>query len=323
MSVSFYLPHKKTLFSNKILKVKEILTLIPKLQQFSYDVKQKGFDEERLNESKLNEHTCVLLGIDLQSDRGFEISFEKDLNNKDAYRVRFYTPSTESDWKVGLRFVKALAQKLGVGITSEYGEEFSADTIESYNYAHDIMFGISSMFAPVEDSDTGERREPEETTLTLFGLYRPVCFDRALKEKLVSMPDPIKQFSDFFSDIQYTESFSANQKFYQDQKDKSIFGMYVLTQDVETIVPFKPFVEFKNINIVSPKDVKTWKLTLMYIDGDESEPNSFKVLDVVDYESFMQNLPKEKYHFIDASYIEIHGLTKDDMEYVLQKIAQN
>lgn len=322
MSVSFYLPHKKTLFSNKILKVKEVLALVAGLQQFSYDVKQKGFDEERLNESKLNEHTCILLGIDLKSDRGFEVSFEKDLNNKDAYRVRFYTPSTESDWKVGLRFVKALAQKLGVGITSEHGEEFSSDSIESYNYSHDIMFGISSMFAPVEDPNTGERREPEETTLTLFGLYRPVCFDRALKDKLVSMPDPVKQFSEFFSDIQYTESFSANQKFYQDKADNSIFGMYVLTQDVETIMPFKPFVEYKNLNIVSPKDVKNWKLTLIYIDGDESDPNSFKVLDVVDYESFFQLLPKDKYHFIDASYIEVHGLSKAELDETVQKLKQ-
>lgn len=323
MSLSFYLPHKKTLFSNKILKVREILELLPKLQQFSYDTKGEGFDKEKLLESKLNEHTCLLLGYDLVSARGFELSFEKDLNDKDAYRVRFFTPSPQDDWKVGLAFLEALAEKLGVSITSEYGDTFTSETVGSFNFDHDINFGISSMFSPSEDPETGEMKEFNADTMTLFGLYRPVVFNRELKEKIMASENPVKEFSDFFTNIQYLESFSANQKFYQDKADNSIFGMYTLTETVDTILPFQPLVEFKNMGIVSSKDVKNWRLNLIYIDGDEDDPSSYKVLDIVDYNGFMMNLPEDKYHFIDTSYIELKGMSKEEMEEVVQKIKES
>lgn len=317
LSLSFYLPHKKSLFSNKILKVGEALELLPKLEQFSYNQEAENFDKDKLYESKLNEHTCLLLGIDLDSVRGFELSFEKDMNDKDAYRVRFFTPSAEGDWKVGLKFIKALAQKLNVGITSEYGEIFNKDTIEDFDYRQDIMFGISSMFAPSEDPETGELKEADMDTMTLFGLYRPFAIDRALKERFMNAPDPIKEFGKVFSRTQYYDAFAANQKFYQDKSDDSIFGMYTLTESVETILPFKPFVEFNNMNIVKPKQVENWKLNLIYIDGDEDDPNSYQVLDIVDYEAFMKHLPKDKYIFLDASYIELQGLSKKEMEEII------
>lgn len=322
MSLSFYLPHKKTLFSNKILKVREILELLPKLQQFTYDTKEEGFDKEKLLESKLNEHTCLLLGYDLVSARGFEVSFEKDLNNKDAYRVRFFTPSPEDDWKVGLAFLEALAEKLGVSITSEYGDTYTAETVGSFDFDHDINFGISSMFSPSEDPETGEMKEFNADTMTLFGLYRPVVFNRELKEKIMASENPVKEFSDFFTDIQYLESFSANQRFYQDKADDSILCLYVITQSVDVILPYEPFVEFKNMHIAKTQDVKSWKLSITVIEGDERDPGSYKTLAVVDYKEFMKKLPKEKYHFIDAAYVEIQGLTRAELDEMVQKVGE-
>lgn len=319
MSLSFYIPNKKLFFSKKILKVQEVLDLIPRLQILPEN-NSANFDKQKFLESQLNEHDSILVGIDGKSGRGFEISYGKDPKGKDSYIVRFLTPSPIDDWKIGLAFIKILSQKLGTKITSEYEETLTPDTIENYDYRHDIMFGISGMFAPHEDPNTGELVEPNILTLTLFGINRPVVFDRNLKKRLLDAENPVEEFSKFFTDIQYMEAYSAKQKFFRSNVDNSLFGAYMITENIEVILPFKPFVEFANINVINPKEVDSWKLNLIYIDGDDTDPDSYKSLSVVDYNSFMEHLPKDKYEFIDATYIVINELSKKDMENILEKM---
>lgn len=314
MSLSFYLPHKKTWFSNKILKVGEILQLIPKLQTFPDNSSDKQFAE-----STLDKHTSLTLGIHKQSARGFEVSFEKDPNGKDAYRVRFLTPSTTSDWKIGLLFTKELAKKLNAKITSEYDEPFTAENIEDYPFTRDIEFGVSAYFAPSEDPNTGERVESNLSTYFIPGIYRTVAINREIQKKIMDSPNPSEAFSKFYNKVQYETAFSANQKFYRDETQE-IFGGYVLTEGVDTVLPFEPFVEFQNKGIASDKDVKTWKLSLVCHEGDPDDYDAYSLLTVVDYREFMKHLPEDAYEFIDAVYVVVFEMTKKEIEAVLEKM---
>ncbi|MDO4753833.1 MAG: DUF4299 family protein [Bacillota bacterium] len=319
MSLSFYLPHKKTLFFGKILKVGDILPMIPKLQIFP-DTQKSKEDLDKFHESKLNEHTSLMLGIARKSARGFEVSFEKDPDGKDAYRVRFLTPSTVDDWKIGLSFIKELATKLKVKIISEYGESYTAETIESYPYEKDILFGISSYFAPSVDSQTGKPLESNISTYTIPGLYRTAIINRETQKKWLDSPSPVDEFSKFYTKVQKETAYPAVQKFYRMKADNSLIGVYQLLESVDTVLPFEPFVEFENMHIAKNKDVKEWKLRLVCHEGDPDDFDAYSELEIVDYREFMKHLPKDCYEFIDAAYIVVFEMTKQQILDILEKM---
>jgi len=52
---------------------------------------------------------------------------------------------------------------------------------------------------------------------------------------------------------------------------------------------------------------------LVFIDGDENDENSYQVAGQIDYNDFIKKLPKNKYKFIDASYIMVEPLSKEEI----------
>ena len=70
------------------------------------------------------------------------------------------------------------------------------------------------------------------------------------------------------------------------------------------------------MDLVKPKDVARWEITLVggegCDDGNESDENDeasrYRVLAELDYSEFISRLPLESYCFIDASYILVEGL---------------
>ncbi|MDO4753816.1 MAG: DUF4299 family protein [Bacillota bacterium] len=304
MSLSFYMEHKKKLFSGKAMKISELLDLVPGMVQLTFDESREDFDPNAFYSSRLDEYVCLLFGIEFRSARGFEVSYEKPEDNKPYYRVRIFTPSSEEDWKIALTFTKALALKQGSEIKSEHGDVFTAQDIERFAYRDDILFGIQSLF----------EQEDESSSSFLFGVTRPVAFDEAMRKRILSAPDSVREFSEIITHIQYLDAYSAKQFFYRDEEDQSVFGLYVLTETVDTILPYKPFVEFQNTDFMDEKDIKTWKIHLMVFDGDPQNGGSCDSLDVLEYDEFIEHLPKEKYEFIDGAYILVKGLDKNEMQ---------
>lgn len=323
MSLSFYMQPKKKLLFNKPMKVGELLKLIPELDQFSFDESIDDFDPNRFYDSRLDEYICLLCGIYKKSARGFELSYDKGEDGENYYRVRVFTPSSIEDWKIALKFTRALAQKLGVKIISEQGEEFDAEDIEKFDYYGDILFGINALFNPEEGESAGEGQEEEKkesSNFFIFGINRPVAYNQEMKNQILNSQDPVVTFSEGITEIQYLESYSARQFFYKDKEDDSVFGVYVLTQSVDTILPYEPFVEFENTDYVNSDEVKEWKLNLMSIEGNPDDGDSYQNFAVVDYNEFIKYLPKEKYRFIDGAYIEVQGLSKEEMQDIVDQL---
>lgn len=119
-------------------------------------------------------------------------------------------------------------------------------------------------------------------------------------------------------EIQYLDAFSANQQFFRNKEDGKIMGAYTLTQNLRTILPYKPSVEFENIEIIENKDVSFWNIGLVTIDGDENNESSYQVAGNLNYDDFIKKLPVNKYRFIDASYIMVEPLSKKEMLELLQ-----
>lgn len=300
MSISFYVKNKKKFLGyEKVLNVEEALTILDK-ELNTYNT--GNIDINDLLLSPVSNYQCLLIGEDKVSARGFELSY--DNKNKD-YAVRIFTPSSREDWLLALEYIKALAKKFGSEIVNERGEVYTVDNIDKFNYESDILYGIEVI--------TSNLKSGEAHKYSIFGIDRVVSFNQEMLDKINNSDSPIDTFSNIVKEIQYLDAYSAHQQFYKNKADGKIIGAYTLTQNLRTILPYKPSVEFENSDIVKNEDISLWNIGLVTINGDENDPNSYQVAGNLNYDDFIKKLPINKYKFIDASYIMVEPLSKEEI----------
>ena len=300
MSISFYVKNKKKFLGYEaVLNVEEALTILDK-ELNSYNT--GNIDVNDLLLSPVSNYECLLIGEDKVSARGFELSY--DNKNKD-YAVRIFTPSSREDWLLALEYIKALAKKFNSEIVNERGEVYTVDNIDKFDYENDILYGIEVI--------TSNLKSGEAHNYSIFGIDRVVSFNQEMLDKINNSDSPIDTFSNIVKEIQYLDAYSAHQQFYKNNEDYRIMGAYTLTQNLRTILPYKPSVEFENSDIVKNDEVSCWNIGLVTINGDENDPNSYQVAGNLNYDNFIKKLPINKYKFIDASYIMVEPLSKEEI----------
>ena len=298
MSISFYVKNKKKFLGYEtVLNVESALTLLNKeLNVYN----NKNIDINDLLLSSVSNYECLLIGEDKVSARGFELSYD---NKNKTYVVRIYTPSSREDWLLALEYIKALAKRFNSEIVNERGEVYTVDNIDKFDYENDIIYGIATILSGLEDK--------EVKVYNIYGINRVVSFNQEMSTKIENSVSPIDTFSNIIKEIQYLDAYSANQQFYQNNEDYRIIGAYTLTENLRTILPYKPSVEFENSDIVKNDEISCWNIGLVTIEGDENDPNSYQVAGQIDYDDFIKKLPINKYKFIDASYIMVEPLNKE------------
>ena len=302
MSISFFI---KNLRTDENVSVEKILEIGGTLSQYNLDESDEHI-EEFLSE-ELGNFDCILVGEEEKSARGFEISYDK---NTKFYQIRLYTPCSIGDWETAFDFIEKLGCFLeNNNIIDEDGTEYTLQNIRTYPYIENIEFGIKTL--------TDHFDETQMEIYKVFGIYRPVAFNKKMIEDMNNSENPTKLFSDIITSIQYIDAYTANQNFYKNDNEE-IFGVYTLTESVRTILPFKPSVEYENSDIVKNEDVKFWRLVLVIINGNPDDENSYEMLGEVDYTKFIENLPKDKYSFIDGEYIVIEPLTKEEINKIFK-----
>ena len=298
MSISFYVKNKKKFLGYEpVLNVETALSLLDK-EFYSYNT--GNIDINDLLLSPVSNYQCLLIGDGKESARGFELYYD---NKNKNYSIRVFTPSSREDWLLALEYIKALAKKFDSKIISETGEEYTVDNIDKFDYEGDILYGIEGISSRVKGEDS--------TLYSIFGINRIVSFNQEMIDRIENSDSPIDTFSNMVKEIQYLDAFLANQRFFRNKEDGKIIGTYTLTQNLRTILPYKPSVEFENSDMVKNEDIAFWNIGLVTIDGDENDPNSYQVVGQLDYNDFIKKLPKDKYHFIDASYILVEPLSKE------------
>lgn len=300
MSISFYVKNKKKFLGyEKVLNVEEALTILDK-ELNTYNT--GNIDINDLLLSPVSNYQCLLIGEAKVSARGFELSY--DNKNKD-YAVRIFTPSSREDWLLALEYIKALAKKFDSEIINERREVYTVDNIDKFNYESDILYGIEVI--------TSNLKSGEAHKYSIFGIDRVVSFNQEMLDKINNSDSPIDTFSNIVKEIQYLDAYSAHQQFYKNKADGKIIGAYTLTQNLRTILPYKPSVEFENSDIVKNEDISLWNIALVTINGDENDQNSYQVAGNLNYDDFIKKLPINKYKFIDASYIMVEPLNKEEI----------
>ena len=293
MSISFYIKNPKKFFRTRpVLTVRDCLTLSTQgVTQFTVDENEEDFDPKAFYSLPLTKFVCLVCGVEEQSGRGFELSFNEETQ---SYGVRVMTPSTIDDWRISLCYLKDLATVLDQPIENEHGDTFTAKTIEQFDYKNDILFGLQGCAAQIKENDV--------ENLTLYGIVRPVSVNAGITEQILSHADPISEFSRFYRNIQWLDAYSAKQKFFR--KDDELFGVYTLGYDVATILPHTPSVGFEYAHEIGNADVKHWVLFVVASDNEHYE---------LPYAEAIARLPKAKYRFIDATYIQIDALNADEL----------
>lgn len=302
MSISFFI---KNLRTDENISVEKILEIGRTLSQYNLDESDEHI-EEFLSE-ELGNFDCILVGEEEKSARGFEISYDK---NTKFYQIRLYTPCSIGDWETAFDFIEKLGCFLeNNNIIDEDGTEYTLQNIRTYPYIENIEFGIKTL--------TDHFDETQMEIYKVFGIYRPVAFNKKMIEDMNNSENTAKLFSDIITNIQYIDAYTANQNFYKNDNEE-IFGVYTLTESVRTILPFKPSVEYENSDIVKNEDIKFWRLVLVIINGNPDDENSYEMLGEIDYTKFIENLSKDKYSFIDGEYIVIEPLTKEEINKIFK-----
>ena len=300
MSVSFYVKNKKKFLSYEpVLNVEEALTILNK-ELNTYNT--QNIDINDLLLSPISNYECLLIGEDNVSGRGFELSYNS--KNK-SYVIRVFTPSTREDWILALEYIKTLAKRFNSEIINERGEIYTVDNIDKFDYESDILFGINSISLKINDREIDK--------YIIFGINRVVSFDGKMIEKIYGSSNAIDTFSNMVKEIQYLDAYSAHQNFYKNNDDGKIMGGYALTQGVRTILPYEPSVEFENSDILKNDDISFWNIGLVIIDGDENDKKNYYGVGNLNYNDFIKKLPISKYKFIDASYIMVEPLSKEEI----------
>ena len=300
MSISFYVKNKKKFLGYEtVLNVEEALTILNK-ELNTYNTGDIDINDLLL--SPISNYECLLIGEDNVSGRGFELSYD---NKNKSYVIRIFTPSTREDWLLALEYIKVLAKKFNSEIINERGEVYTVDNIDKFNYESDILYGIEAVSSNLKDEDI--------KVSSIYGINRVVSFNQEMIDKINNSVSPIDTFSNIIKEIQYLDAYSANQQFFQNNEDHRIIGAYTLTENLRTILPYEPIVEFESSDILKNDDISFWNIGLIIIDGDENDEKSYYGVGNLNYNDFIKKLPKNKYKFIDASYIMVEPLSKEEI----------
>lgn len=317
MSVSFHIKNKKKFFGyEKVLTVGEVIDLCKeyKLSIYNIDFNADDFNKEKFYntsiESWQENHSCILFGVEGKSVRGFEFSYN---TTKNSYVIREFTPASENDWFIVLEFMKVLSEKLNSKILSEQREIFTSGTINTYDYKSDIKSGIKAILDLLN-----KENEKGFNVDNIYGIKRPVSFDKEIIERIVNSSDEIKEFSKFCENIQYIDAYSAKQFFVDDKEHNKKWAYYVLIENLRTVLPYKPSVEIFSMNYIKNEEVAFWKIFFCAYKVDENGKEGVEKIAEFVYDDFIKRLPSNKYKFIDASYIVVEPLNKDEILEILK-----
>lgn len=281
MSVTFFIQNPQA----TVLNVGECLDLLPNLEQNSVDEYADDFDADTFAQSPLDEYDYLLMyGEDY--GRGFELGYADG-----QYNVRVNTPSSIGDWQTALAFLQMLAKRLNQTVINEYDDVFTAETISDFDFMADIESGVRALQEIVADD--------EYKNCELFGIFHPMAFNKKMVDTIFASQNPAQTFSQMLTENQQTDAYFARQILIQDKETQEISGLYVLSENLPTILPHKPAVEY-GVEVKN-EDVKHWQIQLYPQDDWDKK---------MAYADFITQLEPHEYHWLDASYILVYAMNQ-------------
>ena len=280
MVKTFFIPNKQSILGQQeILTAKSILGLVEGLESHSYDA---VYLRQPLN--RLEYIECGIVG---KSQFLFKVRY---LDAQKGYQVIIPDLITRVDWDIVEALLQALSSKVGEvveGLADFDLENYFQDTVKNYLADKGARLGFCQ------------------------GILSPVYFDKKDLESFLK-EDGLARFEALVKKVQGSDAYPASAKFYPDSEGK-IHGIYHLAQGVKTILPKEPVIPAPYVEQLVGKEL-VWEIDLVKISGDGSKAEDYEAVARLDYQAFLEALPKELYQELDANQVEVGPVSGEDFE---------
>jgi len=278
MAKTFFIPNKESILGQQeVLTAKSILALVEGLESHSYDT---VYLRQPLN--RLEYIECGIVG---QSQFLFKVNYA---DSRKGYQVVIPDFLTRADWEIVEALLQALSSKLGEAVEGLEGFDFEAYFRETVkNYLADKAVRL----------------------VYCQGLLSPIYLNKEYLESFLA-EDGLARFEELVKKVQGSDAYLASVKFYPDAQGK-VHGIYHLAQGVKTILPKEPFVPAPYTEQLAGN---VWEIDLVAISGDGSKAEDYESIARLDYEKFLESLPKAFYQQIDANQLEVQAILGQEFE---------
>ena len=280
MAKTFFIPNKESILGQQeVLTAKSILALVEGLESHSYDA---VYLRQPLN--RLEYMECGIVG---QSQFLFKVNYA---DSRKGYQVVIPDFLTRADWGIVEALLQALSSKLGQVVEGLEGFDFEA-------YFRQIVQNYLA--------DKAAR------LVYCQGLLSPIYFNKEYLESFLA-EDGLVRFEELVKKVQGSDAYLASVKFYPDAQGR-VHGIYHLAQGVKTILPKEPFVPAPYTEQLAGKEL-VLEIDLVKISGDGSKAEDYEAIARLDYEKFLESLPKAFYQQLDANQLEVQPILGQDFE---------
>ena len=280
MVKTFFIPNKQSILGQQeILTAKSVLALVDGLESHSYDA---VYLRQPLN--RLEYIECGIVG---KSQFLFKVRYA---DAQKGYQVIIPDLITRADWEIVEALLQALSSKIGEaveGLADFDLADYFRETVKNYLADKDAHLAFCQ------------------------GILSTIYFDKKDLESFLE-EDGVARFEELVKKVQGSDAYPASAKFYPDGEGK-IHGIYHLAQGVKTILPKGPVVPVPYVEQLAGKDL-VWEIDLVKISGDGSKPEDYEAVARLDYQAFLEALPKELCQDLDANQVEVGPVSGEDFE---------
>ena len=280
MVKTFFIPNKQSILGQQeILTAKSVLALVDGLESHSYDA---VYLRQPLN--RLEYIECGIIG---KSQFLFKVRYA---DAQKGYQVIIPDLITRADWEIVEGLLRALSSKVGEaveGLADFDLADYFRETVKNYLADKDAHLAFCQ------------------------GILSTIYFDKKDLESFLE-EDGVARFEALVKKVQGSDAYPASAKFYPDGEGK-IHGIYHLAQGVKTILPKGPVVPVPYVEQLAGKDL-VWEIDLVKISGDGSKPEDYEAVARLDYQAFLEVLPKELCQDLDANQVEVGPVSGEDFE---------
>ena len=280
MVKTFFIPNKQSILGQQeILTAKSVLALVDGLESHSYDA---VYLRQPLN--RLEYIECGIVG---KSQFLFKVRY---LDAQKGYQVIIPDLITRADWEIVEGLLRALSSKVGEvveGLADFDLADYFQETVKNYLADKDAHLAFCQ------------------------GILSTIYFDKKDLENFLE-EDGVARFEALVKKVQESDAYPASAKFYPDGEGK-VHGIYHLAQGVKTILPKGPVVPVPYVEQLAGKDL-VWEIDLVKISGDGSKPEDYEAVARLDYQTFLEALPKDLCQDLDANQIVVGPVLGEDFE---------
>ena len=280
MVKTFFIPNKQSILGQQeILTAKSVLALVDGLESHSYDA---VYLRQPLN--RLEYIECGIVG---KSQFLFKVRY---VDSQKGYQVIIPDLITRADWEIVEALLETLSSKVGEAVEglSDFDlEDYFQETVKNYLADKDARLAFCQ------------------------GILSTIYFDKKDLESFLE-EDGLARFEALVKKVQGSDAYPASAKFYPDGEGK-VHGIYHLAQGVKTILPKGPVVPVPYVEQLAGKDL-VWEIDLVKISGDGSKPEDYEAVARLDYQTFLEALPKELCQDLDANQVEVGPVSGEDFE---------